>query len=337
MTYFTLEEFTEAAEIVGRHMIPTPQFSWPLLNAELNRDELGRGERGTEVWLKHENCTPTGAFKVRGGLVYLDRLVRERPGVRGIVSATRGNHGQSLAFAGRAAGVPVTIVAPHGNSPDKNAAMRGFGAELIEHGIDFQAAREYSVQLAEERGLEAVPSFHRDLCLGVATYAHELFIAAGPLDAVYVPVGMGSGICGLITIRDLLGLDTEIVGVVAEGAPATALSFAAGKPVSTDTAVTLIDGVATRVPDPTAIELIVGGAARIVQITDDQCVDAMRLIMRSTHHLVEPSGAAALAGLIVDQQQSGRASGRRCGAILSGGNIDAPVLAEVLAGRTPAP
>ena len=328
MTFFTVDEFAEAAQIVGRHMTPTPQFAWPLLAEEL----------GVEVWLKHENCTPTGAFKVRGGLVYVDRMVRERPTVRGIVSATRGNHGQSLAFAGRAAGVPVTIVVPHGNSPDKNAAMRGFGAELIEHGIDFQAAREHSVRVAEERGLEAVPSFHRDLCMGVATYAHELFTAAGSLDVVYVPVGMGSGIVGLMTIRDLLGLDTEIVGVVAEGAPATALSYAAGAPVSTETAVTLIDGVATRVPDPLAIELIVAGAARIVQISDDQCVEAMRLIMRCTHHLVEPSGAAALAGMIADQASDPqRMAGRRVGAILSGGNVDAPVLAEILAGRTPAP
>ncbi|MEO7370442.1 MAG: threonine dehydratase, partial [Ilumatobacteraceae bacterium] len=256
MSYFSNDEFAEAAQIVGRHMSPTPQFAWPLLCEAI----------GTEVWLKHENCTPTGAFKVRGGLVYIDRLVRERASVRGVVAATRGNHGQSIAFAGRAAGVPVTIVVPHGNSPDKNAAMRGFGAELIEHGHDFQAAREYSVMLAQERELEAVPSFDRDLCRGVATYAHELFSAAGQLDAVYVPVGLGSGICGVITIRDLLGLDTEVIGVVAERAPATALSFAAGAPVSTDTAGTFIDGIATRVPDPAAIEIIVRGAARIVQI-----------------------------------------------------------------------
>ena len=327
MTYFTLDEFTQAAEVVSRHMTPTPQFAWPLLGAEI----------GTEVWLKHENCTPTGAFKVRGGLVYVDRLVRERPAVRGIVSATRGNHGQSLAFAGRAAGIPVTIVAPHGNSPDKNAAMRAFGAELIEHGVDFQAAREHSVVLAEQRGLEAVPSFHRDLCMGVATYAYELFNAAGPLDVVYVPVGMGSGIVGLMTVRDLLGLDTEIVGVVAEGAPATALSFAAGAPVSTDTVATFIDGVATRVPDPVAIDLIVAGAARIVQISDEDCAEAVRLLMRCTHHLVEPSGAAALAGLIAEQRAGTEVAGRRLGAIVSGGNIDAPILAEILAGRTPAP
>ena len=225
---------------------------------------------------------------MRGGLVYIDRLVRERPTVSGIVSATRGNHGQSLAFAGRAAGVAVTIVVPRGNSPDKNAAMRGFGAELIEHGDDFQASREHSVRLADQRGLEAVPAFHRDLCRGVATYAHELFTSAGELDAVYVPVGMGSGICGVITMRDLLGLRTEAIGVVSELAPATALSFAAGRAVSTETSATFIDGVATRVPDPKAIEIILGGAARIVQITEDACADAVRLVMRCTHHLVEP-------------------------------------------------
>ncbi|MEP7203241.1 MAG: threonine dehydratase [Ilumatobacteraceae bacterium] len=324
VTFFSSDEFAAAADVVRRHMEPTPQFAWPLLSEHV----------GAEVWLKHENCTPTGAFKVRGGLVYVDRLVRERPTVRGVVAATRGNHGQSIAFAGRAAGVPVTIVVPHGNSPDKNAAMIGFGAALIEHGVDFQAAREHSVVLAEERGLEAVPSFDRDLCRGVATYAQELFSAAGELDAVYVPIGLGSGICGLMTIRDLLGLKTEIIGVVAERAPATALSFAAGRPVSTDTSETFIDGVATRVPDPVAIELIVAGAARIVQISEDECADAVRLMLRCTHHLVEPSGAAALAGLL--KEQRGReVPSRRLGAIVSGGNIDAPMLAEILAGRTP--
>jgi threonine dehydratase len=326
MTFFSMEEFGDAAEIVYRHMQPTPQFAWPLLAAEV----------GTEVWLKHENCTPTGAFKVRGGLVYVDRMVHERPAARGLVGATRGNHGQSLAFAGRAAGVPVTIVVPHGNSPDKNAAMRGFGAELIEHGHDFQAALEHSVEVGEERGLEAVPSFHRDLGLGVATYARELFEAAGPLDAVYVPVGLGSGIVGLMTMRDLMGLDTEIIGVVSEHAPATALSFEAGVPVNTETATTIIDGVATRVPNPTAIEQIVAGAARIVRISDDECIEAVRMIMRCTHHLVEPSGAAALAGLLADQRTNGKV-GSRVGVIMTGGNIDAPVLAEILAGRTPTP
>jgi len=328
MTYFTGDEFAEASGVVARHMAPTPQFVWPLLGETL----------GAEVWVKHENCTPTGAFKVRGGLVYIDRLLRERPEVRGVVSATRGNHGQSIAFAGRASGLPVTIVVPHGNSPDKNAAMRGFGAELIEHGVDFQEAREHLAEVAEQRNLEAVPSFHKDLCLGVATYAHELFSAAGELDVVYVPVGMGSGICGLMTIRDLLGLSTEIVGVVSAGAPATALSFEAGSPVTTETVDTFIDGVATRVPDPVAIDLIVRGASRIVQISDDQCADAVRLLLRCTHHLIEPSGAAALAGFIADraaQPADGRA--KRVAVIVSGGNIDAHILSEILAGRTPSP
>jgi len=328
MTYFTGDEFAEASGVVARHMAPTPQFVWPLLGETL----------GAEVWVKHENCTPTGAFKVRGGLVYIDRLLRERPEVRGVVSATRGNHGQSIAFAGRASGLPVTIVVPHGNSPDKNAAMRGFGAELIEHGVDFQEAREHLAEVAEQRNFEAVPSFHKDLCLGVATYAHELFSAAGELDVVYVPVGMGSGICGLMTIRDLLGLSTEIVGVVSAGAPATALSFEAGSPVTTETVDTFIDGVATRVPDPVAIDLIVRGASRIVQISDDQCADAVRLLLRCTHHLIEPSGAAALAGFIADRAaQPAAARARRVGVIVSGGNIDAHILSEILAGRTPPP
>lgn len=322
---FTLDEFADAAEIVHRHVSPTPQFAWPLLGAEL----------GGEVWVKHENCTPTGAFKVRGGLVYMDRLARTRPDVRGVVCATRGNHGQSVAFAGQRTGLDVTIVVPHGNSPDKNAAMRGFGATLIEHGHDFQAAREHSATLAAERGLELVPSFHRHLALGVATYAHELFTAAGELDAVYVPVGLGSGICGLITMRDLMGLRTEIIGVSSELAPATALSFAAGTAISTESAATFIDGIATRVPDPDAIDVIVRGAARIVQITEDGGAEAVRLMMRCTHHLVEPSGAAALAGLIADQSMDSRVAGRRVAVIASGGNMDASILTEILGGRTP--
>ncbi len=243
---FSSAELDWAAGIVGRLVPPTPQYAWPLLADKV----------GAEVWVKHENHTPTGAFKVRGGLMYAERLRAGRPGVTGIVSATRGNHGQSLAFAGRAAGIDVTIVVPGGNSPDKNAAMRGFGAKLVVHGHDFQAAREHASALGAERGLETVPSYHPDLVLGVATYARELFAAAGELDAVYVPVGMGSGISGIIGVRDLLGLRTEVIGVVAELAPATARSVAAGRVVATDTADTFIDGVACRVPDADAISVI---------------------------------------------------------------------------------
>ena len=282
--------------------------------------------------MKHENHTPTGAFKVRGGLVYAERLRTRRPEVRGIVSATRGNHGQSLAFAGRAAGIDVTIVVPKGNSPDKNAAMRGFGAELVVHGHDFQSAREHASALGAQRGLETVPSYHPDLVLGVATYARELFDAAGELDAVYVPVGMGSGISGVIGVRDLLGLRTEVVGVVAEQAPATARSVLAGRVVTTDAASTFIDGVACRVPDADAIAVISAGAARILTISEDDAAEAMRVLYTATHNVAEPAGALALAGLLAERS---RAAGRRVAVIQTGGNADADLLLQVLAGRTP--
>jgi threonine dehydratase len=319
---FSLADLRAASELVHRTVPPTPQYAWPLLGRAL----------GAEVWVKHENHTPTGAFKVRGGLVYVDRVVRDRPHMRGLISATRGNHGQSIALAGRSAGIDVTIVAPHGNSPDKNAAMRAFGAELIEHGRDFQEAREHAVGLAEARGLEMVPSFHGDLVLGVATYALELFEAVTDLQTVYVPVGMGSGICAVMAVRDLLGLDTEVVGVVAAEAPATALSFAAGHVVTTDTADTFIDGVACRVPDATAIAAIVRGAARIVAVSDDECADAIRLLLATTHNLAEPAGAVATAGLVADRD---RQPGGRVATVLTGGNLDSPLLTQILAGTTP--
>jgi threonine dehydratase len=321
---FTLEQLDATASLVNRYVPPTPQFAWPLLAQAV----------GATVWVKHENHTPTGAFKVRGGLVYAERYAREQPNPLGLISATRGNHGQSIAFAGRAFGLDVTIVAPVGNSPDKNAAMRAFGATLIEHGHDFQAAREHAIQLAESEGLLMVPSFHPDLVIGVATYAREFLVGAPQLDTVYVPVGLGSGICAHIAVRDLLGLTTEIVGVVAERAPATALSFAAGTAVSTDTADTFMDGVACRVPDPAAIEIIVKGAARIVTVSEDLCADAIRLMYATTHNIAEPAGGVALAGLLAEQEMQ---RGKRVGVVLTGGNLDAPLLATLLAGRTPSP
>jgi threonine dehydratase len=287
---------------------------------------------GTEVWVKHENQTPTGAFKVRGGLVYCERLKSDRPSVRGIISATRGNHGQSLAFAGRAAGIEVAIVVPHGNSPDKNAAMVGFGAELIVYGSDFQEAREHAAHLGAERGLEVVPSYHRDLVLGVATCASELFSAVKYLDVVYVPVGMGTGICGLIGVRDLLGLDTEIVGVVSERAPATALSFAAREVVTTERADTFVDGVATRSPDREALGVMWSGASRILTVSEDEAAAAMRTLFGTTHNLAEPAGALALAGMTAE---SDRLTGRRVAIIQTGGNVDAALLLQVLGGATP--
>jgi threonine dehydratase len=319
---FSHDELAEATEIVRRHVPATPQFSWPLLN------EVA----GSHVIVKHENHTPVGAFKVRGGLVYMDRLAATRPEVMGVVSATRGNHGQSLAFAGSRYGRSVTIFVPHGNSVEKNAAMRALGAEVIEFGDDFQAARERSIEVAAERGLEPVPPFHRDLVLGVATYALELFEGAGSLDTVYVPVGMGSGINALIAVRDLLGLHTRIVGVVAERAPSTLLSFEQRSVVTTESAATFVDGVATRSPDPTAIEGIIGGAARVIAVSDDATADAMRTIHRTTHNVAESAGAIALAGLL---SESAEQRGERSAFVLCGGNVDSSQLHAVLGGGTP--
>jgi len=319
---FTSEELEWAAALVGRWVPPTPQYAWPLLSEQI----------GAEVWVKHENHTPTGAFKVRGGLVYAERLQSQRPAVKGLVTATRGNHGQSVAFAGRAAGLDVTIVVPHGNSPDKNASMRALGAELVVHGHDFQAAREYAAGIGDERGLETVPSFHPDLVLGVATYARELFGAVGDLDAIYVPVGMGSGICGVIGVRDLLGLGTEVIGVVAEQAPAMALSMTAGCAVMTPSAATFVDGVACRTPDAGAVAVICAGAARVLTVSEDEAAEAMRLLYRTTHNIPEPAGALALAGLA---QERSWAAGRRVAVVQTGGNADVDLLTEVFAGRTP--
>ncbi len=299
-------------------MPATPQYAWPLLAAR----------SGCEVWVKHENHTPAGAFKIRGGLVFLDTLRRERPGVRGLITATRGNHGQSLAYAARGTGISVTICVPHGNSAEKNAAMRAFGAELVEVGRDFDEARERAAQLAAERHLMFVPSFQPDLVRGVATYALELFGAVPTLDAVYVPIGMGSGICGLIRTRDLLGLPTRIIGVVSAHAPAMALSLEAGHVVTTETADTFADGMACRVPDPAAFEIIKAGADRVVRVTDAEVAEAIRAYWTDTHNLAEGAGAAPLAALL---QERAAMRGKRVGVILCGGNIDLDVARRVLA------
>ena len=319
---FTLAELEAVLPVVRAAVPPTPQLAWPLLAARL----------GAEVVVKHENHTPIGAFKLRGGLVYFDRLKRERPGVRGVVSATRGNHGQSLAYAGARAGVAVTIVVPRGNSAEKNAAMRAFGAELVEHGRDFDEAKIHATRLAAERGLEYAPSFHPDLVLGVATYAYELFKGAGELDAVYVPIGLGSGICGLIGTRDALGLSTRIVGVVSERANGYRLSWESGQAVATDSALTFADGMAVRVPDAGALQLIRRGAERIVEVSDDEVAEAIRILFSDTHNTAEGAGAAPLAALI---KERARQRGRRVAVVLTGQNIDRSMMLEVLAGRTP--
>jgi threonine dehydratase len=306
---FDLSQLERAQVVVASAMPPTPAYAWPLLSERL----------GASVIVKHENHTPIGAFKVRGGLVYLDRLKRERPDTIGIISATRGNHGQSLAFAASRHGLPVTIYVPRGNSVEKNRAMRAFGAELVEHGEDFQAAREEAIRRAEASGLHIVPAFHPDLVLGVATYALELLRKAPDLDMLYVPIGQGSGICGCILARDLLGLKTEIVGVQSTEAPSYALSFAAGTVVMTNSSDTLADGMATRVPDPDALAIIRKGASRIVQVTDGEVGAAIRAYWTDTHNLAEGAGAAALAAAL---QEKAKIRGKQVGLILSGGNID---------------
>ena len=323
MPIFSLADLEAAAELVRPLVPPTPQYVWPLLAQRT----------GAEVWVKHENHTPIGAFKIRGGIAYMDWLKRSGPKANGVITATRGNHGQSIALAARRAGLPVTILVPHGNSVEKNAAMESFGAELVVHGRDFDEAKGYAARLAKERGLHFVPSFDPELVKGVATYALELFRAVPDLATVYAPIGMGSGICGLIAVRDLLGLKTEIVGVVAEAAPAVALSVEAGHPVPTNSARTFADGMACREPDARALDIIRKGAARVVRVDEDEIAEAIRVYWAATHNVAEGAGAAPLAALLKERE---RMAGKRVGLILSGGNIDADALRTVLDGRTPA-
>jgi threonine dehydratase len=306
---FDLKQLEHAHTVVGAAMRPTPAIAWPLLSERL----------GATAIVKHENHTPTGAFKVRGGLVYVDRLNRERPGTAGLISATTGNHGQSIAYAASRARVPVTIYVPYGNSVEKNGAMRAFGANLVEHGNDFQSAREEASRRAQLDGLEFVTSYHSDLVLGVATYALELLQQFRDIDVLYVPIGQGSGICGCIMARDLLGLKTEIVGVQSTEAPSFALSFAAGTVVRTNSSNTRADGMATRVPDAEAVAMICKGASRIVQVTDDEIAAAIRAYWTDTHNLAEGAGAAPFAAAM---QEKAKIHGKRVGLILTGGNID---------------
>ena len=313
----TAAELAAAREIVGAHVPRSPARRWPLLEQVT----------GTETWVKHENHNPTGAFKVRGGLTFVARLLASQPGVPGLIGATRGNHGQSIAYAGAAHGLAVTIVVPEGNSPDKNAEMAGFGAELVVHGHDYQASREYAEQLAAEQGLVMVPPYHPWLAEGVATLAAELHEDAPGLDTIYVPVGMGSGICSQILVRDLLGLETEIVGVLSDRAPAYSLSFDADEPVATASADTFVDGVACRVPDAEAVAIINVGAARLVQVSDDAVAAAMVTTYNTTHNLAEPAGAIALAGLLAEHEL---ARGKRVAVIQTGGNCDYDILERVM-------
>lgn len=316
---FDLTALREAARLVHASVPATAQYAWPRLAERL----------GCEVWVKHENHAPTGAFKVRGGLLYVQWLLTQQPQVRGLVTATRGNHGQSMALAARTAGLPIIIVVPQGNSVEKNAAMRAQGAELIEYGADFDQAREEAARQAQLHGYEMVPSFHPQLVRGVATYALELFDAVADLDCVYVPIGMGSGICGLIQARNLLGLRTEIVGVVSSAADAFALSFEQGRIVTTATANTFADGMACRMPVPEAFDIIHQHAARIVRVNDEEIAQAMRIFHEDTHNTAEGAGAAGLAALIQERE---RQRGRKVAVVLSGANIDRERYAQVLTG-----
>jgi threonine dehydratase len=307
-----------AAALVRRVVPPTPQYCWPLLSRRV----------GAELWVKHENHTPIGAFKLRGGLVYLDDLRCREPQTSGVVTATRGNHGQSIAYAASRLGLAATIVVPHGNSVEKNRAMAAFGARLVEEGHDFQAAYEHAIGLAEREQLHLVRSYDPLLVRGVASYGLELFGAVPDLDTVYVPIGLGSGISAVIAAREALGHTAEIVGVAAAEAPAYALSVAAGRPVATNSAETIADGLAVRVPDPAALDIIRRWAARVVTVSEAEIRRAMRILFADTHNLAEGAGAAALAAAL---QERDRLHGRRVAVIQTGGNIDRTLFAEVLA------
>jgi threonine dehydratase len=309
----SLAELQAAAAIVYRHVPPTPQYRWPLLAERL----------GADVWLKHENHTPVGAFKLRGGLVYFQQLER----VAGVVAATRGNHGQSIAYCARQHRVPATIVVPHGNSVEQNGAMRSLGARLIEHGHDFQAAKEHAESLAQAERLHMVPSFDRRLVLGVASATLELLRAVPELEVLYVPIGLGSGICAAIAAREALGLRTEIVGVVSAHARAYAASFAERRPVEMPVSTRIADGMAVRTPDRAALEVIWRHVERIVEVTDDEVSRAIALVFECTHNCAEGAGAAAIAAIA---KERARVAGRKVAAVLSGGNIDRALFAQAL-------
>jgi len=321
---FTLSktDFDAACMLVHSKMRPTLETRWPLLEART----------GCETWVKHENHTPTGAFKLRGALTFMDWLVRTHPDVPGICTATRGNHGQGQARAAVAAGLRAKVYVPRGNSVEKNAAMEAFGAELVEFGDDFDTAREEAFRVAAEEGLFIVPPFHPELVRGVATYAYELFITAPELDTVYVPIGCGSGICGTILARDALGLKTKVVGVVSDQAQTAKLSVEAGAMVETDVPRTFADGMAVRVPVPDAFEIYSKGAERIITVTDDEVAEAIRAYFHCTHNVAEGAGAAPLAGLLQEREAM---AGKRCGVILCGGNIDTDWFVQVMSGQTP--
>ncbi len=315
---FTPQEIKAAQVCVYASLRPTPQFEWPLLAEAL----------GAKVWVKHENHQPVGAFKVRGGLTYFEALLKREPKLAGVIAATRGNHGQSIAYAAGKAHVPATIVVPHGNSREKNAAMRALGADLIEHGAEFQEAKEHAAMLAKQRNLHFVPSYHRDLLLGVMTYWIEFFEAVQP-DVTYVPIGMGSGFCAAAAARAHTGVQTKLIGVVSAHATAYMDSFKARLPLEAPVSTVIADGMACRVPDQAALDVICNEAHDVIAVTDEEVKAAMRLIFTATHNVAEGAGAASLAAAM---QQKDQWQGKIMGTTLCGGNVDADVFAQVLAG-----
>jgi len=320
MQTITLDEIEAAARIVYTEMQATPQYCWPLLSERL----------GTEVWVKHENHTPIGSFKIRGGLVYFAHLAKSSEMPKGVVSATRGNHGQSVGFAARRYGIPATIVVPHANGVEKNAAMRALGVKLLEHGDDFSTAREFAKNMAGEQSLQMVDSFDRLLVAGVATYSLELLRVVKDIDVAYVPIGLGSGICGMLAARDALNLKTKIVGVVSAHASAYAESFSSGRPVESPVSTKIADGMACRIPELSALELIWKGVERIVQVSDTEIVESMRIMYECTHNVCEGAGAAAIAATL---QESSKNKGLKVAVIASGGNVDRDVFAKILNGE----
>ncbi len=314
----TLAQIRDAQAVVYRNMPPTPQYTWPLLNQRVR----------AEVWVKHENHSPVGAFKLRGALVYMDWLKQSQPGLAGVVAATRGNHGQGVGMAARLSGLRAVIVVPHGNSKEKNRAMVAQGVEMVEHGQDFQESLEFAHRLAHDLGFAMVDSFNERLIMGTATYALEFFEVAPPLDTVYVPIGLGSSICGVSAARNALGLETEVVGVVAAASPSYSLSFLQHKIVEAPSVTAIADGLACRTPNPQAMEVIWQNVARIVEVTDWQIAEAMRALYEDTHNLAEGAGAAALAGALKEKHLH---DDKRIGLILTGGNVDRDVYQAVLA------
>jgi len=314
----TLDEIRAAQELVYSLMPPTPQVVWPLLSERL----------GTELWVKHENHTPISAFKARTAVVYAAELFKENHDITGLVTATRGNHGQSVALAAGRFGVPAFIVVPRGNSAEKNAAMRAQGGTLIEHGDDYQASKEHAQQLAAERGWHFVPSYHPNVVKGVATYWLEFFSSVRDLDVVYVPIGQGSGICSCAAVRNGLNLHTKIVGVVADGAPAYALSFEAGRKIAAPVTTLLGDGMACRVPDDASLAVVLENVERVIQVSEEEIREGMRTIFTDTHNVAEGAGAAGFAAAL---KEKNILAGKRVGIVITGGNVDREIFAKVLA------